>query len=193
MNLLRVLASQRNTERQVGQEINLVQNQKLGAEKHGRILQRLVFAFSHAEDNDLCRFSQVIAGGTDKVANIFDQQHVQIRQIPAGNRFLDHASIEMAGSARGYLQGGKTKTGETNRVVIRLNVAGEHGDSPRGSKSFKGALQQARFTCPRRADQIQAENSVLRKAGSQFVGDAAILIQNLPFEGNLGHTSSISR
>src|SRR5271167_2399281 len=99
MNLLGVLSSQHHTERHVGQQINLVQDQKLGAEKHGGILQRLVFAFGHAEHNNLCRFSQVITGWTDKVTDVFDQQHVQVCEIPAGNRFFDHASIEMAGSA----------------------------------------------------------------------------------------------
>ncbi len=156
MNLARILFRGSNVKRHIGQEVNLVQDQQLGFEENGRVFERFVFSLRDTENYDFRSFAQIIARGADQVADIFDQQQIDVFQRPVGKRSLDHAGIEMASPAGRNLFHGEAEPRQAHGVVFGLDIAGQHGDALVRRKAFERALQQTRLARARRTDQIKA-------------------------------------
>ena len=116
----------------------------------GRVFERLVLAFGDAQQDGAGLFAQVVAGGADQVADVFEEQNLEVFDGPVRQGALHHAGIQMAGAAGSDLAHGEAETGQAARVVIGLDIAGEHGDAPRGIEAGRACARAARF-CPSRA------------------------------------------
>ena len=64
----------RHVERQVRQQVHLVQNHQFGGGKHVGVFEGLVFALGDGQDGDLGPLTQVPHGGAHQVAHVFDEQ-----------------------------------------------------------------------------------------------------------------------
>ena len=93
-----------------------------------RILERLVFTFRDAEQYDLGVFPEIVTRGTNQVADVFDEENVDVIEVPVRERFGDHAGIQMTCAAGRDLLYRKAGAGEEAGVVFSLNVAREHCD-----------------------------------------------------------------
>jgi hypothetical protein len=193
MHLEGVLARFPEVERNVGEQIGLVQHQQLGFEKDGRVFEGLVFAFCNAQHHHLCRFSKIIAGRADQVADVFNQQRIERLEWPVRERALDHPRIQVAGAAGGDLLHRKAKTGEPSRIVIRLDVTRQQSYALTRAEALERAFKQGRLPCARRTDEVQAKYLALLETLSQPAGDAIVLTKNLLFERQAAHDSSTSR
>src|ERR1700733_8148664 len=77
-------------------QIHFSDNRNIGTVEDGGIFQWLVFAFCRRKQNEAQLFPQIIAGGTDKVSHIFDEEEIDGLKTPGLQRCLDHLGIEMA-------------------------------------------------------------------------------------------------
>src|SRR6185437_5634125 len=101
----------------------------VGGVEDGRVLERLVFAFGDRGQDAADVFAKVEARGADQVADVFDQQQIELLDRPAFERGLDHAGFEVAERAGrdladpGAAAGG---AGEALGVVVGGEIADEH-------------------------------------------------------------------
>ena len=72
-----VLLGLRDIKRHIRQQIGLRDYQQLRLEKDGRILQRLVFAFGHTQQNNLRRLAQVVARRANQVTDILNKEQLE--------------------------------------------------------------------------------------------------------------------
>jgi len=66
------------------EQVDFVDHHHRGAAKHAGIFQRLVVAFGGADEHDLHILAEIVAGGTNQVADIFDEEHIN---APARTQF----------------------------------------------------------------------------------------------------------
>src|ERR1700722_2743349 len=83
----------------VGQ-IHLSDDRDIGAIEDGGIFQRLVFTLSRRKQDEAQLLAEIIAGGTDKVCHIFDEEEIDRIEAPRLKRRLDHLRIKVADRSR---------------------------------------------------------------------------------------------
>jgi hypothetical protein len=167
--------------------IGLGDDQQLGLEKDGRVLERLVFSLSNAEQDNLGSLAEVITRRTNQVADVFNEKQVYRRQLPVGEVTFDHPRIEMASATRRDLLYRESEAPQASSVVFGLNIASEHCYSLVMRKGFERLFEERSFARSGRADQIQAERPMLTKPFAQFGGDAVVFVENFLFKGYSVH------
>src|SRR5271157_183488 len=185
-----VLASKFSFERNVGQQINLGQQHQFRLEENRRILKRLVFALGGAQQNDLRVFTEVVAGRTDQVADIFDNQQVEIFELPVFEVLPDHLGVEVAGTAGGDLLHRKSELRQAFRVIFGLQIAGKHGDPRAFVHALECALQKGRFPRAGGADEVDAQKSKLPVTFPQLFCEVLVLVEDLLFNFYAVHSST---
>ena len=123
----------------IGQQVDLVQQQQVGGGEHVGILERLVLALGHREDHHLARLAEVEGGRADEVADVLDQQQRAVRQRQARQRLGDHLRVEMAALAGIDLQRGDARGANPLGVEVGLLVALDHRDRHFAAKSRDAA------------------------------------------------------
>src|SRR5208282_6219247 len=99
------------------------QHKQVGLEEYRRIFKRLVFAFGDAEHHDFGCLAEIVTGGTNQVAYVFDEQKIKVFKTPVGQVALDHACIQMTRTTGCDLLYRKIKSLEPVGIVFRLNVS----------------------------------------------------------------------
>src|SRR5579864_5891640 len=123
MHLAGIVGRSFDVERDVGQQINLVEHEQIGLEKYGRIFEWLVFAFGDAQHHDLGRLAEIVTGGTNQVADVFNQQKIEVFKTPVGQVALDHARIQVASTAGRDLLNREIKPLQPVGIVFCLNIS----------------------------------------------------------------------
>ena len=106
----RVLLAFLDVEVEMRQQVGLVEQHDCRVVKHLRVFERFVLTFGDGKNGDLVVFPQVERGRTDEVANVFDQQHVQVVEVEALGAVHDHVGIQMAAGS------GVANTGRRRRA-----------------------------------------------------------------------------
>src|SRR6185369_10306580 len=179
--------------RHVWKQVDLVQDHQLRFEEDGRILERLVLTLRHTEHHDFESLSQVITSRTYQVPNVLYDQGVEISEIPFGEMLLDHAGVQVTRSACNDLTHRKTESRQAGCVILGLQVASQQRDLRVFRQALQRALQQRCLTRARRADDVEAENSMLAELRAQPLRNDLVFVQHLLFNLNLTHGSSTSR
>ena len=111
-----------------GGEVGLGDDGNVRAVEYCRILQRLVFTLGDRKQNKPKVLAQIVGRGADQVADIFDEQKIQLAQVPAGEGVLDHGRFQMANRAGDDLFDGSQAAGKASCVVFRGQVADQGRD-----------------------------------------------------------------
>ena len=64
-------------------DIDLGDDRGVGGVEQRGIFERLVFAFSHAEERYANLLAQIVARRADQVADVFDKEVVEARPVPS--------------------------------------------------------------------------------------------------------------
>src|SRR5271165_5807250 len=185
-----ILAGEVGFERNVGQQVNLGEQHQLGLEEDGRILERLVFAFGGAQQNDLCVFAEVVTGRANQVADVFDDQQVEVLQLPVFKMPADHLGVEVTGTAGGDLLHRKAELGQALGIVLGLQIAGKDGDASAFIHALEGPLQQGRLARAGCTDEVDAKESELPVTLAQLLSQNLVLVEDLLFDGDSVHSST---
>ena len=150
IDLPRIRLSGFDVEWHIRKQIDLGQDQQRGLVEDGWIFQRLVLAFGHAEQDDLRLFAEVVAGRANQIADVFDEQDVDVFQRPGCERALDHLAVEVADATGDDLLHRKAVACQPPRVVLGLQIAGQNRDLLAGSETPPACFRAA-WSCPSRA------------------------------------------
>ena len=76
--------------------VDLGDDRDVGRVEDRRVLERLVFAFGDRHQHHAEILAEIVAGRADQVADVLDEQHVEIAERPSVERALDHLGVEVA-------------------------------------------------------------------------------------------------
>jgi len=82
-----------------GGKIHLRENRDIAAVEEGRILQWFVIAFGDRLEDEADIFSQIVGGWAGEIADVFDEQEIEVGKVPAFEAGLHHGGLEMTESA----------------------------------------------------------------------------------------------
>jgi hypothetical protein len=107
-------------------------------------LRGLSLAFGDGEEHKPQVFAQIVAGGTNKVAHVFEEKEIQIFDAPAVERGAHHVGFEMTDGSGDDLTNGSAGARQPLRVVVRRQISDQRRDAmPAGSHSRPGCARAA--------------------------------------------------
>src|SRR6266568_4713942 len=186
----RIALGQFRLERHIRQQVHLAQNHQLRLHEDRRILQRLVFAFGHAQNHDLQMLAQIVAARAHQVSYILDDEYVEAVQRPVRQVLLDHLRIQMARASGDDLLYRETRLRQPVRIVFRLQISGQQHHALALVPALQRALQQGGLARSRRTDDVDHKNLVLAEFLTQLGGKLLIFVQYFLFDRDLAHSST---
>ena len=122
MHFAGVFQGELGIELQVRKQVGLREEHQGSAVEDAGILEGLVFAFGHAEKDDLRVLAKVVAGRADQIANVLDQQQTRPMKTQFVEVAINHAGIEMARSTCDDLAYREAKAREPSSVIVGLQI-----------------------------------------------------------------------
>src|ERR1700753_4276373 len=175
VNLPCVLSRQFGLERDVRQQIDLVQDHQLRFTTDHWVFQRLVFAFGGAQHDDLGILAEIVARGTDQVADVLNKQQIERIEVPSVEMPIDHPGVKVASAPGSDLSHRVTVPPKTNGVVLGLKVAREDADPCRRSELLKRTFQKRGLARAWRTEEGPAQRAGLTEYRAQTIGNALVL------------------
>src|ERR1035441_1816476 len=159
-------------------EIDLADEDHVRRLEHGRILQRLVFALGDRQQHDAQVLPQIVGGRTDEIADILDDQEVEVFQVKGLQGAAHHFRFEMADGAGGDLHDGGAGLAQPLRVVVGREVAYDHAGlqlRPQFPHALadKGGLARAGG-----GKKVQHQQAARAEEAAVALGEAVVLFEN---------------
>ena len=127
---------------QVRQQIDLRNQHQVGLVEHDRVLQRLVLSFGDRQHDDVGGLAEVVDGRTHEVADVLDEQVVEIAPRQVVQRVVHHRGVEVARRPGGDRFGANARRGEPPGVVVGRQIAGERADAGGGRSSARAVASR---------------------------------------------------
>ena len=121
-------------------EVDFCDDREVGGVENGGVFAGFVFAFGDGEKDETEVFAEVVAGGADEVADVFDEEQVEVLEVPVFEGIVDHLCVEVAGGAGDDLLDGRSASSKSHGVVVGCEVSDESGDA-----EVMGAAHGERF------------------------------------------------
>lgn len=103
--------------------------------------------------------AKIEARRTNKIADIFDEQHVDLVQRQVAQGAVNHPGIEMACISSGYLNDGNPMSANAPGIIIGFKVAFDDGDTALRRDGVDRRLEQRRLAGTGRRHQVDRENA----------------------------------
>jgi hypothetical protein len=101
----------------------------VSAVKNCRILKRLVFTFSHRDEDEAEVLSEIIGGRANQVPNIFDKEEIKLAEMPFLQRSLDHTCFEVTERSGSDLLDRSLTAGKAEGIVLGCEISHKSGDT----------------------------------------------------------------
>src|SRR4029079_14691814 len=119
-----VLFSNVKSKRNVREQIGLSNHHQFSLKENRWILEWLIFALGHAQQDDLGGFPEIIARRTDQIPDVLNEQKLDSIKGQISLLQVDHASVQMTDSPGRDLPHRKTKSLQTIGIGFGLDVLG---------------------------------------------------------------------
>ena len=86
---------------------------------------------------------EIEAGRADQIADVLDEQQIDMVEVERMQRIVDHVGVEVTGLSRRDLDRGNAPAANALGVVLCFQVAFDHGDPDRVGQRIDRRLQQA--------------------------------------------------
>jgi hypothetical protein len=126
----------------VWQQIGLVQHERADLVKEQGIFRRLVVAFGHAENADLRGLAEIELSGTRDIADVLNEQQIDLIQIQFAETSLHQRRFKMAGATREQLHHGHAEFFDAFGVSCGSDVTLKRGDAIATIEKRDCAFQQ---------------------------------------------------
>ena len=142
---------------EVRKQVDLVDDHELAGPEHQRVLERLVLALGHRAHHHARVLADPELGRANEVADVLDQQQVDLVERQRGDRRAHHIRVEMALAAEAgagvQLSHGDVQRGQSVGIHRALDVTFEHADAHAGQVRHD-ALEQRRLAGAGRAHEV---------------------------------------
>jgi len=151
----------------------------IGSVEDRGVFERLVFSFGRRKEHQAKRLAQVVARGADQVAYVFDEEIVELRQVPAGEGGFDHLGFEMANGSGDDLPDGHAGFCEAAGVIFGGQVADQCSYTMRRSQINERLPEEGGFSRAGAGDEADGENACVAEALAQLPRKHVILLKHL--------------
>ncbi len=124
-------------------------------------------------------FAKIVGGRTNEIADIFDEEKIEVVEIPAFQGALDHRGFEMAESAGGDLFHGRPAAGEADGVIFRGEIADQRRDAIFGPKKSESFLEKHGLAGAGTRDHADDEDARIVKTLAKRAREEIILLQDV--------------
>ena len=108
--------------------VDLVEDDGLRDLEDARVLVRFVVAFRYRQDHDLGVLAEIEVGRAHEVADVLDDDEIELVERQRGDGALDHVALEVAGAAGVDLDGRDAVRLDLLGVDLARDVAFDDGD-----------------------------------------------------------------
>ena len=178
----------------IGRKVDLVDNEHIQTAINVGVFVGLVVAFGHGSDKDVGVRAKLESGRADEVADVLDDDQIQILERQLCQRHFDHVGIQMAIATGVDLDCGHA--GCDDFVCVNRDggsVSFDHAKLDPGRQPFDGLKDETGFSSSRRSHQVDAINMVLVQDGLVVLCQAIVGIHDSFNNFNaLGHLEFLS-
>ncbi|CAI8740595.1 protein of unknown function [Methylocaldum szegediense] len=171
-------------ETQIRQQIDLVDQDQIGAMEHVRVFQRFVLALGDREHDHADRFAQIEHGRTDQIADVLDEQNAVIAGFQILHTMADHVRVQVAALAGIDLQHRNAGGAYALRIVLGLLVAFDHADVEPLLEFRDAALQQRGLAGTGARKQVNGQNAVAFEKLPVASGMGVVAAEDVLFDAN---------
>ena len=141
----------------VGEEVDFVDDADGGFEEDFGVFEGFIGAFGGAADNDAEVFAEIVVGGADEIADVFDDEQVEVGEVGIFEGLGDHQGVEMAGAVGLELDGVDAEGADSVGVAFGFDVAFDDEDFALGGEAADGLFDEAGFAGAGGAQDIEGE------------------------------------
>jgi hypothetical protein len=161
-------------------KIDLIDKDHVSFVEHDRILLRLFGAFRYTANDSAQGLAEIEGRWTDEIANVLDNEQIEVVYGECLECAFDHARIEMAHGSGRDLMGANAERFNPLGIEVGLKIAFNDGDPQLSAKSVERSFEQRRLSCSGRRHQVHDEHTFPREAvairnrcllvGIQYIG-----------------------
>lgn len=158
-------------------EVDLVDEDDVCLVEHDGIFFGLLGTLSNTADDDAEALPKIERSRTNEIANIFDNQQVELVDWKRVHRTRHHPRIEVTYRPRCDLEGRDSESLNALGIEIRLQVTFDDRDTELSVKSPERRFEQRRFARARCRHQVHHEQALVGKAGAVRRGRLLVGVQ----------------
>ena len=110
-----------------GHQIKLGDGHQIGGTEHDRIFLGFVVPFRDGEQHDIAVLTQIEGGRANEVADVLNEQDVDLMEVQLVQRGMNHVCIEMTGIAGCDLHCRGARGPNAPCIIFRFQVPLDHG------------------------------------------------------------------
>ena len=148
------------------------------------IFKRLVLTLGYRKHNHLVMLTQVERSRTDQVADILDQQQIQMIKIKRFGAMHDHMGVQMTPGAGVDLFDRNSGSCNSLRIIVGLLIPLDNGATEALFQVMQGFLKQGCLARTGRAYQVKNKDPFLPEQGTIEGCQTIVFSQNIFFNGN---------
>ena len=160
-------------------EVDLGDQGDVGGVEDGGVLERLVLALGDGEEDEAQALAQIVGGRADQVADVLDEEEVELVERPAVERGLHHRGLEVADRAGRDLPHRRAAPRQAGGVVFGGQIAHQRGDAESRVQPGQRLLQQRRLPGARARDQADHEDARLAEPLPERAGHQVVLLEDV--------------
>lgn len=159
----------------IGQEVGLADDHKVGRLEHVRIFERFVLALGYRQNDNLCLLAEVEQRGADEIPDIFDQHHRAAGRPQLLESLRDHVSLKVA--SRPSVDLNRRCPGGANAFAVIGGglIAFDDEDRDFVLEVLNCPFQQRRLAGAGRADDVQCQDFPPLEPASVAHGERVVL------------------
>ena len=132
------------------------------------------------KQHDSKMLAEIVRRRTDQVADVLDEQEIQLIERPCGHGVFHHGRLEVTQRAGRDLPDRRATPGQALRVVLGREIADDGRDPVALAKTRQRLLQQRRLPRARARDEAHDEHARVAESLAEGTRDLVILLQNIP-------------
>src|ERR1700691_1498291 len=182
IHLARITDASLDVEWYVRQQVNFVEQHKLGRAKHMRILERLVLAFGNRNDHHSRVLAEIEQRRTNEVADIFDHENRSCSRVQPLQRIGQHRGVEMTSAAGIDLNRRASGGADSLRVERSLLIALDDADRNFSAQLANRTFQQRSLAGARRAHQVEGHDLAAFQPSAVVLGEVIVFGEDVLLE-----------
>ena len=178
---MRVFDDLVHVEIEIRKHVDLVDHQHVRHFEHQRVLQRLVVAFRHGQDDRILHRTGIEFRRADQVAHVLQDREIQVFRAQFAHALAGHVGVEMAHAAGMQLNGAHAGLEDRRGVHVGIDVRFHDADAHLVLQTAEHLLQQRGLAGSGRRHQVEQERLLRLHLRAQFFRVRVVVRENAFF------------